>query len=493
MKLYAVPIAETLTTQSFGIDPGNTSAVNSDRLLKLLNAANGRVIVAPPGRLKAAVTFGGPVNIRGAGAPAINASRTALEGGTIIEGALTFTHPVVDLSDFGVDHGSAVFTSGSDALKISAATYNSGQRATLRNIVALGRSDTDTFHAILLEGYAQAFLENVVGSTNQYCFAIKSRNVQFKGLHAIGGQNGVIFKSDGTSAGSGSLSNVTGTGLIIAGNANTVYGVRVLADNQSISNIAVDNLNIGDVDYGLVIEAAAGVAISEIQFRGGNGRNIRKFGIQTGGAGALYEALFDGFNLVELGDYAAQFQTGSIKLRNFYGSMKAGATAHAASFMRAEASLTDFSVDNMTLVENYGAGASKPALLLNLNPLLTELAGERRYLVEGNVPEPGFNSQSPTGTNAALVLRPDLNGKRSTCVVTLAGATTVTSISQVMPGTTTNYPRGYRVTIMNASGSTLTLQSNSNIRNRSGADLLLTINQTAEYEWLGSSWHQVGA
>jgi hypothetical protein len=62
-----------------------------------------------------------------------------------------------------------------------------------------------------------------------------------------------------------------------------------------------------------------------------------------------------------------------------------------------------------------------------------------------------------------------------------------------MPGTTTNYPRGYRVTIMNASGSTLTLQSNSNIRNRSGADLLLTINQTAEYEWLGSSWHQVGA
>lgn len=480
-----------IPAEAFGISPLNSAAVNTPLFHKMWDFAAGRLTRIGNARYKYEGSYAGVVNMQGDRMPSVNTGRTALENGSVLEGYTNFSGTTVILRDLGVDHGSGAFATGGDAVKISASPYNSGRLALLHNVVGLGRNDNDGFHGILVEGFAKAVLNNVVGSTNQYCFAIKSRNVLFNGLHAIGGQNAIILKSDGSSAGSGSLASVAGSNVLIEGTANTVYGIRILAANQSISNVAISGVDMSSVGYGVVVETAAGVAISELLISNVNARDVRNFGVQTGGAGALYEAQFSNFNMVDLGDYAAQFQVGNIKLNNFYGSLKAGSTAHAATMVRAEATLSAFSASNVELVENYGAGAAKPALYLALNPLLSRLSGEMRYAVEGSAPEPGLNAQTPSGSTATLNLLPDLRSGRSTCVVSLGGPTTVTAINQAMPGTTTNYPRGYIVTIMNTSGSALTLKNNGNIRTRADADLVVGLNQTASFVWLGSSWHQV--
>lgn len=491
VKLYVLPGLAGIAAEAFGISTANSAAVNTPLFHKLWDFAAGKRCTLGFGRYKYAGAYAGNVNMRGGGMPSVTVARTGLENGTILEGTTSFSGSVVLLSDMGVDHGSTYFATGADALKISADPYNSGRLVVLTNVAAIGRNDNDAFHSFLVEGYGRVSLTNCAGATNQYCFAIKSRNVVFNGLHTLGGQNGIIFKSDGSSVGSGSLANVAGSNILIEGNLNTVYGLRILAANQSISNVTINGVDMSSVGNGVVVEVAAGVAISELQISDVNGRDIRNFGINTGGAGGMYEAQFNHFNMVELGAYAAQFQVGNIKLNNFYGSLKAGSTTNAATMIRAEASLSAFTANSIELVENYGSGAAKPALYLALNPLLTRLTGELRCGVEGNLPEPGLNAQTPSGSTAALTLLPDLVGMRSTCIVSITAATTVTSITQRMPNTTTNYPRGYLVTIMNTSGFALTLQNNGNIRTRNDTDLVIPINKTATFMWLGSSWHQV--
>lgn len=244
VKLYVLPSAGGFSAEAFGVSEANTAAANTAILHRMWDFANGRLCRIGTGRFRYAGSYTGVVNMQGARMPTVNTDRTALENGTIFEGLTNFSGSVVILRDLGVDHGSAAFSTGADAIKLSAAPYNSGRLAVLQNVVGLGRSDTDAYHGVLVEGYARAALANCVGSTNQYCFAIKSRNVVIQGLQALGGQNGVIFKSDGTGVGSGSLSNVSASDILIEGNANTVNGIRVLSSNQSISNLTINGVNM---------------------------------------------------------------------------------------------------------------------------------------------------------------------------------------------------------------------------------------------------------
>lgn len=492
VKLYVMPSEGGIWAEAFGINATNNAATNAALFTTLWNFAAGRLTRMGNARVKADISYSGAVNFQGDRMPTANTGRTALENGSIIEGTLNLSGTSVVLRDLGVDHGSGAFGSGSDAIKLSPATYNAGRLALLENVIGMGRDAADAFHAILVEGYEFAFLNNVVGVRNQYCAAIKSRNVTINGFRGIGGQNGIIFKSDGASAGSGSLSYVNATGINIEGSADTVYGIRILAQNASIAAVNISNVNMVSVDYGLIIEAAAGTAISEVNISNLNATTVRQFGISTGGAGGLYEVTLSSFNMVGLGSRAAQFQIGrKITVRDFYGSMAAGATTQAADWFRVEAGVGGFTGDNLEFVENYGAGSTVPSLYLQCPRPFIQLKNIKAN-IEGSLPLYGFPNVAPAVSGSSVTLNPtiDLDTKSSFMKVSAAAGVEIVNINSVIAGTT-RLPEGYRVTIMPISAVNFVFKQNSVLLNTTGADVTKTVNQTITYTHTGGGlWVQ---
>ena len=479
-----------LNVEDFGAD--GTLAGDSAAIKAAIVAAAGRPVILQPRRYLWDETTLTADNVRlwGSGMPTVNSARTALEGaGTIIQGTLNFTGSAVDLRDLGVDRGSVAYATGGDGLKLSAASYNAGRLALLRNVVALGRSAADAFHSILVEGYEHASLENCTGAVNMYCAAIKSRNVSVNGFRAINGQNLMILKSDGSGAGSGSLANVNVSNFVGEGIAATVYGLRVLAANVGISNLNVSNVNITGADNLLLIEANAGTAIYNATATNINGHDIRAFGLKTGGAGGLYNLTFSNINMTDLGSRAAQFMgSGQCLVRDVYCSMKAGATTQAADFFRVETGIGQFRGEGITLVENFGAGATVPTLLLACGRSIATLSNIRGR-VGGTLPLYGFSSQDATGSTTTLTPLFDLDRMRSFMKLTATASCTIVNINSALPSGTA-LPEGYEVALLATSAVSFVIQHNSNVRTRSGANVTLVLNSVLTFVWGGTSWHQ---
>lgn len=482
-------LRRTINVEDFG--PDGTQAGDSAAIKAAITAAAGRPIVFQPKRYywDGTTIAATSVKFYGGGMPSVNSARTALEGvGTIIQGSLVFTGTGIELRDLGVDHGSSAYGVGGDAIKISPATYNAGRLAVLQNVAGLGRNATDAFHSILVEGYETASLNNCIGAVNQFCFAIKSRNINIDGIRAINGQNLIILKSDGSGAGAGSLASVNLNNMVGEGSADTDYGVRVLSDNVSIASLNISNINLNGVDYAMLIEAGAATAISEMNVSNFNAKDVRLFGIQTGGAGGMYNFNFNNINLIDLQSRAAQFQGGIINMANVYCSMKAGSTTQAADFFRVESSTTSFRAYNLTLVENYGAGSTVPTLLLGLGRSLTKIK-DFTGNIEGNTPLYGFSSQVLSGATNTLTPVIDLDKGRSLVKVTAAGAVEIININSTLAGST-KLPEGYQVDVLTASAQNFTFKTNSDLRNVSG-DVVINNNLTISYVWGGTSWHEM--
>lgn len=469
-----------IPAEFFGISPTNTAAVNTPLFHKMWDFAAGRLTRIGNARYPYAGSYAGAVNMSGERMPGINPARTALENGSILVGSCSFSGTSIALQNLGVDN----YATGGDAIKLSAATYNAGRVAHLANVVGLGRSAADPSHSILVEGYEQFSMTNVVGANNQYAIAIKSRNGTLAGWRSINAATGLILKSDGSGAGTGSMSKVVVTGGNVEGSAGSVYAVRVLADNQPIAGIVVAGVNMADVDYGLVVEAGAGMNITESSFSGFTGKNVRLFGLQTGGAGAIRKVNFSDFDFADLGDYAGQIQNGSsITVRDFYGSMKAGSTAHAATFFRVESTVTGFTGDNIELVENYGAGATTPSLYLQCQGAYTRLTNIRAN-IEGILPTYGFASQMLDGATNTINPRVDLDRGRSFVKLTASADVSITSINSFIAGTT-RLPEGYLITLVPVAAYNFTFVNNATLRNRV-ADVLITVNQSLTYVHIGA-------
>lgn len=483
-------LREVVSVEDFGAD--GTLAGDSAAIKAAIVAAAGRPIVFQPRRYFWDQTSITATNVRfwGGGMPTVNAARTALEGvGTIIQGNLNFAGLSVELRDLGVDRGSAAYATGSDALKLSPPTYNAGRLVLLQNVVALGRNPADAFHSILVEGYEHVAMENCTGALNMYCAAIKSRNVSINGFRAINGQNLMILKSDGSGAGSGSLASVNVSNFVGEGSASTAYGLRVLSANASISNLNITDVNITGVDAMLLVEAGAETAIYNVTASKINGHDIRTFGLKTGGAGNLYNLSFCNINMTDLGSRAAQFQGGGQYLvRDAYCSMKAGSTTQAADFFRVEAGVGHFRGEGITLVENFGAGATVPTLLLGSGRSIATLSNIRGR-ISGTLPLYGFSSQDATGATTTLTPLFDLDRMRSFMKLTATANCTVVNITSTLPSGAA-LPEGYEVALLMASGVNFVFQHNTNVRTRSQANVTLVNNSTITFVWGGSSWHQ---
>lgn len=483
-------LREVVSVEDFGAN--ETLTGDSAAIKAAIVAANGRPIVFQARRYFWDGTTITATNVRfwGGGMPTVNSARTALEGvGTIIQGNLTFTSLSAELRDMGVDRGSAAYATGNDALKFSPATYNAGRLVLLQNVVALGRDPTDAFHSILVEGYEHVSMENCTGALNMYCAAIKSRNVSINGFRAINGQNLMILKSDGSGAGSGSLSNVNVSNVTGEGSASTVYGLRVLSANVSINNLNISNINITGADQLLLIEAGAGTAIYNVTASNINGHDIRTFGLKTGGAGSFYNLNFCNINITDLSSRAAQFQGGGqYVVTDVYCSMKAGLTAQAADFFRVEAGVSNFRAEGLTLVENFGVGGTVPTLLLGSGRSITTLSNIRAR-VSGTLPLYGFSSQDATGATTTLTPLFDLDRMRSFMKLSATANCTIVNITSTLPGGGA-LPEGYEISFLAISGFNFVFQHNTNVRTRAQVNVTLTLNSILTFVWGGSSWHQ---
>lgn len=487
---FARTVFDKLTDSHNIKDYGNisTKAGFSGALRAAITAAAGSPVIIPRGVYE--YDEGGItdniVNLVGEAMPVVNPTASGLEptSGTIIKGKLNCSGDYVYIMNLGVDRGSASFVSGDDAIKASANPYNSGRICVLENVVGLGRNDNDAYHGVLIEGYANAFITNVIGGKNQFCGAIKSRNVVLNGFHGIGGQNTLILKSD-TGGAAGSLSYIKASGITGAGTANTSHGLRILADNAPIESVNIDGVNIRDSDRCVTVEA--GVALSDLNISNVNGKRIRLFGVVT--SGDIYEVNLTNFNLVELGSRAAQLLSGrKINVQNFFGSMDNGATTQAGDFFRVESGVSGFTGHNIELNENYGVGGTVGTLLLQ-NSRSQNMLSSIKANINGNIPLYGFNSQSVSGATATVTPLFNLDTMSSLVKVSASANTTITTITTTLPGGA-SVPEGYRLTLIPISGFTFTFKNGANMRNISG-DVLLTVNRALTYIWGGSSWHQI--
>jgi hypothetical protein len=468
-----------------GVSEANDAATNTPLFHALWDYANGRKTRMLNKRYKYSGSYSGTVVLVGEQAPTVNAARTALENGSILEGTTNFSGDYVFLVNVGVDHGSAAFPStGADGFKASASPYNSGLLCVLHNVTGLGRSATDAFHGVLVEGYYQAWITNCVGAKNQFCGAIKSRNVQLDGFRGIDGQNILILKSD-TGVAAGSLSYINASKITGEGSANTQHGLRILSDSASIESVNIDGVNIRDSDRCVTVESSN--AISELNISNVNGKRIRTFGLVT--SGSIFEANLTNINLAELESRAAQLLGGRrVTVSNFFGSMKSGSTAQAADFFIVEAGVAGFTGHNIELVENYGVGATKGTLLLN-NARTQNKLSLIKANVAGNKPQYGFSSQALSGVSNILEPLIDLDRMRSIIKVSSTADVSIVDIDSILSAATT-LPEGYVVTTIPISGFNFTFVNNANLRNRSG-DVVLTVNKTLSYMWGGASWHQL--
>lgn len=146
------------------------------------------------------------VAIIGAGRPSVNSGKTALTGGTIIQGTVQAnqgcSHFV--LRDLGVDVGSAWVAAGNAAAD-AVSIFNNGQvvgatpldGVLVDNVIGLGSSLSAAFHAILVENVTNSLIHNVVAILNQHGIVLKGTYSHIDGFYSAGHSvDSVTVKSD---------------------------------------------------------------------------------------------------------------------------------------------------------------------------------------------------------------------------------------------------------------------------------------------------------
>lgn len=239
-------LEKKLTIEQFGAYPGQGAKASTAAVNAALLSAKGRPVFIPAGRYR---YEGGSrtksIYLVGEKMPVVSADRTRLEGGSILVGSAVFTPGTGRFERFGVDRGAKSFpSSGGDALKISAPGHNAGRGLIVKNVIGLGRSPMDRYHAVLIEGYADVVAIGIRGVHNYYGLAIKARNAKVRGVIAErNGLYGVIIKSDSKK---GTTANLEMSKIFVLGHGITRIGLQVESYDSAISDVSVSDLYVRD-------------------------------------------------------------------------------------------------------------------------------------------------------------------------------------------------------------------------------------------------------
>lgn len=442
------------------------------------------------------------VRIWGRGMPTPNAGKTAMVGGSIIEGALVCVGAYIDLRDFGVDLGTSGAGPDNNGIKCTASPYNAGEYLHTENISALCKNKVSAFHALLFEGYKKHTGTNLYGANGFFNCVIKNRVVQLGYVDCdTANETGLYIKSDTTY---GSVSDVQ-IGSVRTRGADQ-FGVRVQSDSANIDNVQFGRIHGSDHQRTVCVQVlSSGTQISRVNL--GNVISERasiadvSF-LQQKAGGAMFSV---GLESLETKDTVLQVVETSAPVgypithlyaTRIFASYVAGATQPTmdnAIFVDAAVNSTNF--QNVEIVENYGVGAKIGAInYINVANPKADILGTRRVKTVGvGVPRPGVLSQVLAGATATLQIPfNDAAAGKSIGQVSIAAPTTITIFTPELAGNV--FSIGDLLYVMNSNASALTVANNpaGGIINQGGAAVVLAPNEVAAWMHIGGgSWSEV--
>jgi hypothetical protein len=427
------------------------------------------------------------VSLWGSGMPTVNVAKTALVGGTIIQGALSLTGDYIDLRNFGVDIGSASGVTTADAIKCLASPLDSGKSLHTENLIGLCNSPASAVHALLFEGYAQHTGDNLHGVNGYFGVVLKTRGVRIGSMKATDSSDtGIYFKSDNTY---GQCSDVQVDIIEVIGAVD--YAVRLQADSAVMDNIQINQIRAKNHQTTILAQvldfagAEFGSAyIGSIISENAIGDDVFVYNLKAGGR----------FDSLEINSITSI--NPAAKVVNLLN--EAGAEIQAVTigtvYANYDTAVTDAVLDGAVFV---GAGVKKTTInnaLLLVNGGVSSRLGALNYTTAGNVnvlgtrrariigagrPANGYSIQTLTGSTATVVIPQNAAGK-NTSLVKLTQVAPITITIFALPVANDNpFEVGHICTLFNAASFSVTVANNGagNVLNPAYASVVLAENE----------------
>lgn len=204
------------------------------------------------------------IRIIGEGLPAANAGRTALTGGTIIQGKFRLSGNNIAVELLGVDCGIDVCNAINGGVAMDALVINGQNPALITNVIVrdvcgLCKSPTDLVHPMLLEALNDALVSNVHGYLGFTGPVIKAQRCIARGLYGYkNSQSGVQIKSNSYAP----CNRLIIDGIVVSDEglalANSV-GILIYAEDAQLANLIMGNSIIRGFDNSCALNGLATV------------------------------------------------------------------------------------------------------------------------------------------------------------------------------------------------------------------------------------------
>jgi hypothetical protein len=502
-RTTASKLSDTVSINDFGAD--GTSSGDSAALRAAIAYAEALdlPVVLPARRIiydGTAIT-NDKVRLWGQGMPTVNAGKTALSGGTIIEGKLVLTGKYIELRDFGVDLGTAGTGPDADGIKCTSATLNGGVHLNVQNLVALCKYKTSVVHALLFESYQKVTGGNLYGVNGSFGCVIKCQEVQLTTVHTdTQNDTGLYIKSDSTY---GTASSIQ-IDEVRTKTADTM-GVRVQSDSATLKSVQIGKLHASDHDRSLCIQllSPSGVDIKNVHI--GSMISERSVTADVSILPLLAATYIDNVTIDDLiaidpaGKVVECSTTGYLRylsIKRIYASYAAGTTQtimDSAVFVDGNVLSTCF--DDVTIIENYGTGTKFGAInyLNTSNPSYNILGKHRCKVIGTGRPLHGNLNQTLSGATATLQIPENIMGEGiSFCRITIAANAIITTFTPEWANQT--WKPGHILYVYNNSIYVLSVAHNvgQGILNQGSATVAIASNEVASWINIGGSvWSQL--
>lgn len=248
----------------FGVDGTRTN--DSLAIKGAIAVAAGAPIELKPKRYywDSSLTFSTDLCLHGSQMPRLNAGKTALEDGTIIDGEFSFTATNVELRDMGFDVGSdSTAPDKGDGCR-GTATLNAGGRLHTENIIGLCQSRTHVGHALLFQSYQRHTGTNLLGVYSLFGVVLKNQNVTLGLVRSLENNNsGVLLKSD---TGFGRLQDVHIEHVEALGFTGQDNGFHIQSEDNNVRRVSIGSIKTTLCEIGVHLQCgASGIELRDIQ------------------------------------------------------------------------------------------------------------------------------------------------------------------------------------------------------------------------------------
>lgn len=467
-----VRVAQRLTIEDFGAYQGQSVGASTAVINHAVNVLQGSPLYIPARRYRYNGEITAPVTtLIGERMPNVNSSRTALENGSILEGTFLSRSPYVYIKNLGVDHGEVAFPdTPADAFKVSPVGANKGRSVNLESVVGLGRAPSDMFHAVLIEGYSDVKIRDVVGVRTYYGGVIKGTRVNANNITTLdNGLYGLIIKADTPS---GDSADVVVNGFIHDGFGQSGIGLQIESDDDDIRRIMVTGINVRNSRA--VCRVTGNVLAGDIVLSGIVGSNITEDAIRQ--VGVAYSLSVSDVVLAALGGRAANFSDSRhLTVSGFIASAAADNATFSTDFILVGAPSRRTNLVGIDLNSNYSTADGGSGAIKYDNVRGQNVISEGYYRLAGvgaPVSASLTVSVEPTGTSSLETYK--------TPLIRLTYTSTGPKAHRLL---TNNTEQGHRVKVFNSTGGSQV------IANRQGSTLRnLSNGQSAEFVLLGTEY-----